>query len=116
MTDAPKTPSEAPPENPEEAAPEDPKSPMLNDRSAEPGLPVGGMSSDTPKSPSEEKKVPDDVPINPYLDPDMPGGVPSVPGDSDAPADPKDPMPRDDPAKPGIPTKAPSPDTTEPPS
>jgi hypothetical protein len=114
MTDTPKSSSEALPENSEEVAPEASKSPVLNDRSAEPGLPVGEMSSETPKSPSEEKKIPDDMPVNPYLDPDMPGGVPSVPGAPDTPVDPKDPMPSDDPAEPGIPTKDPSPDTTEP--
>ncbi len=75
----PETPEDNPPGTLEEVAPEDPKSPMLNDRSAGPGLPVGEMSSDTPKSPSsdapnspsEEKKIPTDAPINPYVDPDM---------------------------------------------
>lgn len=114
MSEALKTPSEAPPENSEEVVPETLKSPVLNDRSAESELPIGEMSSETPKSPSEEKKIPDDVPVNPYLDPDMPGGVPSVPGDPDAPVDPKDPVPSDDPVEPGIPTKDSSPDTTEP--
>lgn len=113
MSEALKTSSEAPPENSAEVVPETSKSPMLNDRAAESELPIGKMSSETPKSPSEEKKIPDDVPVNPYLDPDMPGGVPSVPGDPGAPVDPKDPMPSDDPAEPGIPTKDPSPDTTE---
>lgn len=83
----PETPEDNPPGTLEEVAPEDPKSPMLNDRSAGPGLPVGEMSSDTPKSPSsdapkspsEEKKIPSDAPINPYVDPDMPEGVPLVP-------------------------------------
>ncbi len=58
---------------------------MLNDRSAEPSLPAGEMSSDTPKSLSEQKEIPSDAPINPYVDPDMPGGVPLVPGDLDTP-------------------------------
>lgn len=114
MTEAPKTPSEAPLENLEEVAPEGPKGPMLNDRSAESGLPIGEMSSETLKSPSEEKKIPDDVPVNPYMDPDMSGGVPVVPSSPDTSVDPKDPIPSDDPAESKIPTKDPSPDTTEP--
>jgi len=100
MTDRidPRRPNQLEPEMPEdnppgtlgEVAPEDPNSPMLNDRSAGPGLPVGEMSSDTPKSPSEEKKIPTDAPTNPYVDPDMPEGVPLVPGhpDTPVPADP----------------------------
>jgi hypothetical protein len=84
----PETPEDNPPGTLEEVAPEDPKSPILNDRSAGPGLPVGEMSSDTSKSPSEEKKIPTDAPINPYVDPDMPGGVPLVPGHPDTPTPP----------------------------
>ncbi len=72
----PETPEDNPPGTLEEVAPEVPRSPMLNDRSAEPSLPAGEMSSDTPKSLSEQKEIPSDAPINPYVDPDMPGGVP----------------------------------------
>jgi hypothetical protein len=108
MTDSPKP--NAPPEN-REGDVEEP-SPVLNDRSAEPGLPVGKISPDATASVPEEKKVPADVPVNPYVDPDMPGGVPLVPGNPEKPVDPKDPLPAENPTEPGIPTKEPSPDTT----
>ena len=93
----PETPEDNPPGTLGEVAPEDPKSPMLNDRSAGPGLPVGEMSSHTPKLPSEEKKIPADASINSYVDPDMPGGVPVVPGHPDEPVPPmtKDDLPEE---------------------
>lgn len=57
------------------------------------------------------------MPVNPSIDPDMPGGVPLHPGAPDEPVDPKDPLPSGDPAgfKPPtkLPTRAPSSDTTE---
>ena len=95
MTDRidPRRPNQQEPETPEDnppgtLAPEAPESPMLNDRSAGPGLPAGEMSSDTPKSLSEQKEIPSDAPVNSYVDPDMPGGVPVVPGHPDTPVPP----------------------------
>jgi hypothetical protein len=84
----PETPEDNPPGTLEEVAPEDPKRPMLNDRSAEPSLPTGDMSADTPTSLSEQKEIPADAPVNSYVDPDMPGGVPLVPGHPDTPVPP----------------------------
>lgn len=46
-------------------------------------------------------------PVTPMLDDEPPEEWDEV-----APADPKDPLPTDDAAEPGIPTKDPSPDTT----
>lgn len=84
----PETPEDTPPETLEEVAPEDPKNTMFNDRSAEPGLPVGEMSPGTPTLPSEQKEIPADATVNSYVDPDMPGGVPVVPGHPDTPVPP----------------------------
>lgn len=95
--------------------------------------------TDTPKSaPEEDVSVPTpdsdtpSTPTNPYLDPDMPGGVPLVPGHPDTPVppmteddvsedwneesplDPEGPMLNDRSANPGIAPKEPSPDSNDP--
>jgi len=76
--------------------------------------------TDTPKPPSEKDYLPDDAPVPdppsepesdtpsmptyPYIGPDMPGGMPIVPGHPDTPVlpvEPKDPLPNDESADPG---------------
>jgi hypothetical protein len=92
--------------------------------------PPGTLEEVAPEDPTEDRDTPP-APTNPYVDPDMPGGVPLIPGhpdtpappmteddvpetwDEEAPADPEGSMPNDRSANPGILPKDWSPDNTE---